>query len=218
MQRQLLTTMAPRFKLTYFDIRGKAEVIRLMFAASGVEFEDKRIAVEDWSKIKPSTPFGRLPVLEFDGNVLPETKAIAGFVARATGLYGQSSLEQARIDVVMEIIHDLQLTFSIGQVQKDAKNKEELIKSFFEKDCLKFVNWLEGLLVQNQGGDGFFVGDSVSMADLDFYAGHELLLKGNPAAFQNAPKLTSLIARVEEIPKIKDWLPNRPAKFSITMP
>ena len=39
------------------------------------------------------------------------------------GLYGQSSLEQARIDVVMEIIHDLQLTFSIGQVQKDAKNK-----------------------------------------------------------------------------------------------
>lgn len=54
MQRQLLTTMAPRFTLTYFDIRGKAEVIRLMFAASGVEFEDKRIAVEDWSKIKPS--------------------------------------------------------------------------------------------------------------------------------------------------------------------
>ena len=46
--------MPAKIKLTYFDLRGRAEVARLILAQAGVEYEDERIAREDWVKLKPS--------------------------------------------------------------------------------------------------------------------------------------------------------------------
>ena len=40
------------YKLVYFDARGRAELSRLIMAESGVTFEDKRVSVEEWPKIK----------------------------------------------------------------------------------------------------------------------------------------------------------------------
>jgi len=45
---------ASKCKLTYFDVRGMAEVSRLMFVFKGVQFDDVRIKKEDWPKLKPS--------------------------------------------------------------------------------------------------------------------------------------------------------------------
>lgn len=42
----------PRYVLTYFNIRGRAEPIRLSFHAAGVEFEDKRLISEEWAVMK----------------------------------------------------------------------------------------------------------------------------------------------------------------------
>lgn len=36
------------YKLTYFDVRGRAEIIRLIFAQAGVEYEDIRIGQDEW--------------------------------------------------------------------------------------------------------------------------------------------------------------------------
>ncbi len=44
----------PQYKLTYFNIRGRAEVARLLFAQGGVEYEDCRIKGDDWPSLKPS--------------------------------------------------------------------------------------------------------------------------------------------------------------------
>ena len=43
-----------KYKLTYFNLRGRAEVTRLLFAQAGVEYEDHRIESADWAKLKPS--------------------------------------------------------------------------------------------------------------------------------------------------------------------
>ncbi len=40
--------------LTYFDSRGRAELARLIMAAGGIDYEDKRITGEEWEKLKPS--------------------------------------------------------------------------------------------------------------------------------------------------------------------
>lgn len=40
-------------KLFYFESRGRGELLRLLLAASGVEWEDIRFSWEEWPKFKP---------------------------------------------------------------------------------------------------------------------------------------------------------------------
>ena len=44
----------PTYKLTYFDMPGRAETTRMVFVIAGVPFEDKRISQEEWKTLKPS--------------------------------------------------------------------------------------------------------------------------------------------------------------------
>jgi glutathione S-transferase len=89
----------PSYKLTYFPIRGLGEFIRLIFHYAKVPFEDNRISFEDWPNLKSSKlsasmyltkiitdmPHGKIPVLEFDGKILPESFAIARYISRQHG-------------------------------------------------------------------------------------------------------------------------------------
>ena len=42
-------------RLTYFDGAGRAELSRLILAAAGIEFEDRRIDSQDWRELKPGS-------------------------------------------------------------------------------------------------------------------------------------------------------------------
>ena len=42
------------YKLTYFEARGRAEAIRLLFAQAGVKYEDNRLKREQWADLKAS--------------------------------------------------------------------------------------------------------------------------------------------------------------------
>ena len=44
----------PKYKLTYFDLEARGELIRLIFAAAKVEYEDHRISLDEWPKFKSS--------------------------------------------------------------------------------------------------------------------------------------------------------------------
>ena len=43
-----------QYKLYYFDARGRAEYIRLIFALAGVEYEDYRVPRDEWPEVKKS--------------------------------------------------------------------------------------------------------------------------------------------------------------------
>jgi glutathione S-transferase len=71
----------PKIKLTYFDIEAAAEPIRLALVLSGVDFEDDRIAFSDWSALKPTTPYGQLPLMTVnDGPVRTQSGAMLRWV------------------------------------------------------------------------------------------------------------------------------------------
>ena len=44
----------PTYKLTYFNVRGRAETARMLFKLAGQEFEDNRVEGETWQAMKPS--------------------------------------------------------------------------------------------------------------------------------------------------------------------
>lgn len=46
--------MSPKYKLIYFNARGRAEHIRFIFAYAGVEYTDERIPREKWPEYKKS--------------------------------------------------------------------------------------------------------------------------------------------------------------------
>jgi glutathione S-transferase len=69
------TMSPPSIKLTYFDIEGAAEPIRLALVLAGVDFEDERLAFSDWPAMKPSTPYGQVPLMTIDGAASPRTQS-----------------------------------------------------------------------------------------------------------------------------------------------
>ena len=52
------------YKLTYFDMTGRAEVTRLLFSLAGQEFQDIRIppASGEWKDMKPSEYYIKVKV------------------------------------------------------------------------------------------------------------------------------------------------------------
>ena len=99
-------------KLTYFNLRARGEPIRLLLAYGGVKYEDERINAsrEDpgpWVALKPTTPYGQLPVLSWDGVVISQSMACARFVANEIGISGRTNLEKAQVDEIIDCIQDL---------------------------------------------------------------------------------------------------------------
>jgi len=44
----------PKYVLTYFNFRARAELARLLFAEHGTEYEDERItSIDQWIRMKP---------------------------------------------------------------------------------------------------------------------------------------------------------------------
>lgn len=102
-------TADTRPKLTYFDLRGRAETIRLMLRATRVEFHDHRVvSSEAWSELKLQLPFGRLPLYEATGVYLPESHAISRHLARSFGWLGADAAMDARADATQDALAEAQ--------------------------------------------------------------------------------------------------------------
>ena len=123
-----------QYKLTYFNIRGRAELIRLIFAQASVQYEDKRIAKEEWVELKPKTPNGSLPTLEVDGKTLPGSIPIARLVAERFGVAGSNDIENTEIAGVMDCLTDLVTSFMKVMFEKDETRKAELKKNLTKKN------------------------------------------------------------------------------------
>jgi len=156
------------FKLIYFPIRGRAECIRLIFAAANVAYEDFYIEGANWPSFKSTTPFGQLPILEIDGKRIAQTNAIGRYLAREFGLAGKTNLENAIIDMLIDGLQDaknaaktMNMAKFAGDIEKAnaAWNvyREEVVFPTLER----FTNFLK-----EAGSSGWFVGDSMTWADI----------------------------------------------------
>eukprot|EP00118_Oscarella_pearsei_P010352 m.63120 g.63120 ORF g.63120 m.63120 type:complete len:207 (+) comp35145_c2_seq6:178-798(+) len=201
----------PTYKLTYFNVRARAELARLIFAQGGVAYEDKRIAGDDWKQLKPSTPFGQLPILEVDGVVIAQSQAINRYAAEVAGLAGSTCVEKARAHMVVESIVDVFKKLVEARFEKDETKKHEKFEALKETDIPTFLNFVEKLLVANGGGNGWLIGSKITYADLALFNFFDTIRgKIDPFTSGATPKTAELVKRVEDLPKIKEWLSSRP--------
>lgn len=89
-------------KLLYFHIPGRAEAIRLTLALGDVPFKDIRLTREQWAELKPTTPFGQIPVLIVDGEMLAQSHAILRYAGELAGLYPADPWLAAKVDEVID--------------------------------------------------------------------------------------------------------------------
>merc|ERR1711976_625509 len=179
----------PNVKLTYFNLRARGEPCRLLLAYGGIKYEDNRIAppwdpTSTWSSLKPTTPFGQLPVLNWDEVEICQSMAAARFIAREVGLAGNSSLEQAQVDEVIDVIQDLINVWVKLYFAKD----EAGLKNFADVTLQTALGQLEKKLTAR--GGQYFVGNNLTWADLHVYMyATDAVDKAVLAKFPSSPTL-----------------------------
>merc|ERR1711962_163073 len=94
-------------RLTYFPARGRAEISRLILKHAGVKFDDIRLTGEDFAKVKPILPYGSMPVLEYKGEEICESMAIAAFLADICNLAGTNAVEKAKANEIVLAMNGL---------------------------------------------------------------------------------------------------------------
>ena len=199
----------PTYKLTYFDARGSAEVIRLIFAQAGVEYEDNRLTSEEWAEFKPQAPYGVMPVLEVDGKKVAGSVPIARYLAKRFGMAGEDDMAALILDGAVDAVKDLVQKFGATFKEKDEK-KAALKKDLTENVIPRVLGGLEKLVAANNCVEGWFYGPKVSYAD--FYFSHFVtyLLAQAPDLLDKYPALKKLNESVTTLPNIAKWIKDRP--------
>jgi len=193
-------------KLTYFNMKGRAEMSRLVMAAAGRSFEDCRYKEGEWAASgKAKTPFGQCPVLTVDGKDYSQSMAIATYLARECGLYGKTNLECLAIDQYVQLCQDLLGCAVKAFLCKDESEKAELWTQFKETHAPKYMAWFERAI--NDNNTGFLVGSSLTLADIALYdiACGGLADMGKMCSLDTFPKVKATCDRVAANPGISAW-------------
>ena len=197
----------PHVELTYFDFSGsRGEECRLALHVAGVEFHDRRIKGPDWPAVKPTTPFGAMPVLEVAGKGrLAQSNAILGFLGRSHGLLPEDAWEAARHDAVMCAVEELRARIDPTMRTKDEDEKkrmrEELVAGYIP-------NWAANIEAQIAGP--FVGGERISVADIKLFVVMQWFARGAldhvpRDMLSRFPKLERLFEAVKSHPRVLDW-------------
>ncbi|KAF8374625.1 hypothetical protein PRIPAC_81054 [Pristionchus pacificus] len=199
----------PTYKLHYFDMHGAAEVSRQLFILSGTPFIDSRISKEQWPLFKETTPFGHLPVLEVDGRPLPQSQAIARYLAKEFGFYGKTPFESAWVDALADQIKDflteMRPYFDVFVAGSDKeKARVEIAMPAISKHFPFFEK-----AAKDNGSNGHFVGDSLTFVDV-YIADRIVTIDGMLPGFADAyPSVLAIRDKVINDPRLKEWIATR---------
>lgn len=157
-------------KLMYFGIPGRGEAIRLALTIGGIDFEDQRIPFPAWGKVKSSTPWGNLPVLELaDGSQLAQARSLLRFVGKHTSpmLYPVDPLMAQRVDELMDALEDLGAAItSTGQgLSKEEMDAERLV-AVSKGGAIHTILAKIDAFIQANGSNGYAVGSQMNIASL----------------------------------------------------
>nr|AGA61750.1 glutathione S-transferase 2 [Ancylostoma duodenale] len=200
------------YKFYYFPGRGLGEVSRQLFALAGVHYEDIRVPKEQWPELKPKMPFGQMPVLEVDGQQIPQSLAIARYLARKFGYAGKTPYEEAIVDALADQYKDFYVEIkgyyypAMGLAEGDveeAKKKNILIPA---RD--RYLGYMTDFL--KKSSSGFLAGQELTYADLILAEHIHTMRSVFPEYTKGFPEIEEHYEKVTSVPALKKWMETRP--------
>jgi len=196
-------------RLTYFDApMSRGEECRLALHVAGVDFEDNRLKRDLWAALKPTTPFGSLPVFELPGKpALAQSNAILVLIGRQHGLHPKDDFEAARHEAMMAHVEDLRAGLGHTMRMADADEK----KRAREQLAATYIPAWAAYAERQIADDGpFFGGNAVNVVDFKILMIVRWLKSGvldhvPNTVFDAAPKLNRVHDAVDAHPKVRDW-------------
>lgn len=206
-------------RLTYFGIPGRAEAIRLALAVGGVDFEDKRVPFPAWGQVKPTTPWGTVPVLELaDGSELAQARSILRFVGKHTGLYPADPLAAQRVDELMDALEDLgTIVTSVGRGLPKEEQEAARLAAVSEGGAVYLFLAKLDSFVSAYGVAGHAVGAEMNIASILTFTALGRLVGGvyygvPPTACDPFPSLQAVRKTVGSHPVVVAWYEARIAQ------
>ena len=224
----------PRVRLTYLNIKGLAEPIRLALFLAGVEFEDERISYEEIAERRKSgaLPHGQVPVLTAPGfPAVSQSMAILHWSAKQ----GKGCLWPA--DATTAVHHDM-VEAAIGDINNILRPQwygyilgrspvtGELLVPMTDEQKAEVQAKLNDDILPKRFADlekcvkgDYFCGEQMTTVDLLFYCLGDGVIKGtycdgiSPSVIENNPKLLQLVRNVDKHPKVMEW--NKAASFCL---
>ena len=156
-------------------------------------------------------PFGQFPVLQVDGKTIAQTGAIARFCGKLSGLYpSDDNYAAAKVDEVIDLCTDITIQMRPSIRETDPKLRTEMRKELSETILPRWLGFLEKLLEDNRD-TGFFVGSSISVADLAVWRLCAWISGGiidgiSTNLLEGFPLLSVHQREISNLPKVMEWV------------
>merc|ERR1712002_613120 len=199
---------APVF--TYFDIRVRGEIARLMIAYGGLKIKERRVNItgDEWANLKPSMPYGQLPILNISGHVFAQSLAIQKFIAIKAGLYPKNYLAQLMVDQIANAREDLLIAESRFFLEQDPVKKAEY-NATVQKAYPLYLGNFNRYISENPDKSGYVIGHKLTLADLIIFEGSQTVFQNQPEMLEQFPYIRALRAKVGAEKGIMEYIIKR---------
>jgi glutathione S-transferase len=204
--------MGSNIVLRYFDCRGRAQALRDALTDARLDFSDERFTVGPaWVAAKDAAgggPFGNLPVLEWDGDIVGQTLPIAGYLARRLGHYdGLDAMGIARLEMVTSAAY-LDMIFEVASMiwmlPPDTDARDTPVFTRQEPRIIDKIARFERAL--GTGSAPYFGGDRPAVADYFVAEATGIAEAAFPTrvarALAAAPRIAELVSSVSARPGV----------------
>jgi len=201
-------------RLIYFDLPfWRAEASRIALFLGSVPFDDMRTTSEEFEKLKAAgkLPYGQLPILEVDGEVIAQSVAIARFCGKQARLYPMDNdVNAARVDELLDTATQITELLSPSLRETDLEQRAILRDELASQTLPTWLGFLESRLISNRDS-GYFVGPQLTIADLAIWrllgwitGGH---LDGIPTNLLDpCPTLHRHFRRIDRHDGVRSWM------------
>lgn len=154
------------------------------------------------------------------GVAIGQSKAIERYLAKKYNFMGNTDIEAAQIDCIVEHCRDVsdaarRKGFSIFTPNKTEEEKATARKEWFEKDFPQMLHKINKVIALYSKEDGYAVGTSTSYADIVIFCLlGDCTLEADQVdttkAASECSLLTGIVDRIRKNDKVSKWLQERP--------